>query len=701
MGKRREKYDVNGNEKRENNEKYVIVPDMSLQELQKIKLEINAAIRSNKAARPKDKYTLSQLPFIANQILAIYKEHPEKAVLNDILTEIADYMIKVNHGEKLDDLRDIKMESTFKKETLYSIHALTLFEGNKEIPKNFSIGYFAELINTRKGTSKTDVDKLIYDEEVLKFIENLGKDFRIKNPKQYLDIVSAVVYNPIKNNPSIAADPRVNENERILNILVNYARAYKDLADEQKVNRDLEIGEIVSIIQIDFASLIGKMLPGFWDVLKNKIQDCFDGLQLQRLPRDITSYTSYADFITDVNKNIVNPVGPAPHTVQPRVILNQGSHAGGMSDDDKFLAIQNLVKKLRQKDPDLVIPTVWVGYKSPFEGYIVFPFEKRHLANLEPMKEREEGSVYSVVISDTFDDKGGCFRVMDRGSVTAVLGSDRNAKGPYIQGAPTRTASNSIQGVIAMEHTRKRGFNYYEEMIEEGVEEVKINPTVSFGKILRLKITDTKGINARIKNRQAQQAQQKATTTPVAPVQQTTTVVKPAVPATPKFPTDKFGYDKFGINLVELRLTDPYTSTNGKQQARKRVQIVADMKAKYGYGRNPGLDLLDYCLEEMLVSGKHMVDIVSELAAKPEYSHIPDARNKMYAYVKNMVVVAVDNDPDYPNEKMKEIYEREIKALNEKSAVLDTEIADKNAKRTALVENTKKALSYFNTDYEK
>ena len=96
-----------------------------------------------------------------------------------------------------------------------------------------------------------------------------------------------------------------------------------------------------------------------------------------------------------------------------------------------------------------------------------------------------------------------------------------------------------------------------------------------------------------------------------------------------------------------------------------------------------------------------MVDIVSELAAKPEYSHIPDARNKMYAYVKNMVVVAVDNDPDYPNEKMKEIYEREIKALNEKSAVLDTEIADKNAKRTALVENTKKALSYFNTDYEK
>lgn len=695
MGKKREKFDVIGSEK---TEKYVIVPTMSLKELQKIKLEINNAIRSKKAARPKDKETLSQLPFIANQILAIYNECPEKAILQDILTDIANYMIKVNHGEQLEDLRDIRMKSTFKKETLYSIHALTLFEGNKPIPKNFSIGYFAELINTRKGTSNPDVDKLIYDEEVIKFIENLGKDFRIKNPKQYLDIVSAVVYNPIKNNRNIAEDPRVNENERILNILVNYARAYKDLADEQKVNRDLEIGEIISIIQIDFASLIGKMPPSFWETLQKKIADCFDGLQLQRLPRDITSYASYADFMADVNKNIINPVGPAPHTSQPRVIVNHGSHAGGMSDDDKFLAIQDLVKTLRKTDPDLVIPTIWVGYKAPFEGYIVFPFERRHLAHLEPMRERDDGSIYSVVISDTFDDKGGCFRAMNRGSVTAILGSDRNSKGPQIQGAPTRTASNHLPGVIAMEHTRSRGFRYYEEMIEEAVEEVKINPSVSFGKILRLKITDTKGINARINNRPVTQT---TTSTPVATANSTVTVTKPTTPSVPKFPTDKYGYDKFGISLVELRLSDPYTSTNGKQQAKKREQIVADMKAKYGYGRNPGLDLLDYCLEEMLVSGKHMVDIVSELAAKPEYSHVPDVRNKMYAYVKNMVIVAVDNDPDYPNEKMKEIYEREIKALDEKSAVLDIEIAEKKAKRTALVENTKKALSYFNTDFEK
>ena len=164
--------------------------------------------------------------------------------------------------------------------------------------------------------------------------------------------------------------------------------------------------------------------------------------------------------------------------------------------------------------------------------------------------------------------------------------------------------------------------------------------------------------------------------------------------------TDEYGYDKLGLNLEEIKRSIPYRPDNMKKQEEVRTKMVDTLKSQYGYGINPGLALLDYCLEEMLVSGKSIVKIADELSRKEGYRDLPEAYDKMYSYIRNMIIVAVDNDPDYPNEKMKEIYERELDKLDAKGYDLDVEIEEKRKTRDGLVKNTRKALEYFNTTIE-
>lgn len=708
MGKRKVSDEKLKKEPSRKERKYTINNQTTKNELVQIRRTVNNAIKSMGTTKPSDKDTINQLPNIASQILKIYDKSENKAVLTAILDDIANYMIKSNDGEELEDLNDLNKRLKGKMKILYGIHARTLFEGNKPIPKNLSVGYLEEILSTRREAGLFTETNALYDVEVLKFVENLSKDFRVENKETYLEIVNEMIYKPLVQNPEMLKDERINQSKSVLTALVDYVRTYKDVSDEKGENHDYDLAKVIVLIKSNFNDLMEKISPNYWETLSKKLEDCFDGFAFAMPSKDITQYSSFAEFIDDINTQQINTVAPLSHVPVPRIVINQRPSTKGMSDDDKFKAIQELVKKQRGSSPDLIIPTILVGYKAPFEGYIVFPFERQSVFDKTP-RDNEDDRTYNLVISDTFGtSKGGSFRTMTRSNIPVVLGSDRNAQGPAVQGVAMRKDSYNIPGVIAVDHRRDNGFGYYVEMIDEAVNELKDNPTACFGKSLKVKISELNG-KAPVNNTVYKTAAPKAPQVPQVPAQAPSTpIVQPRVIVNGN-PTDKNGYDKLGINLEKVYRSAPIKSSNAPRQEMARNIMIKDLKDQYGYGRNPGLDLLDYCLEEMLISGKNMVEIVQDLAEREEYKSISGptkaekdlAFNRMYSYVKNMIIVAVDNDPDYPNEKMKEIYEKAIIDLDTQGLSLDSEIAAKKVKRDDLVKNTKKALEYFNTSYEK
>ena len=242
-------------------------------------------------------------------------------------------------------------------------------------------------------------------------------------------------------------------------------------------------------------------------------------------------------------------------------------------------------------------------------------------------------------------------------------------------------------------------------MIQEAVGALLENPEICFGHSLRKKISEMS------QNPRSRKTTASSTPPPQAKNPEIIIVRKaPKKLITPG--ADQYGYDSLGINLEEVKNTILYSSQNAISKARENISNSLFKKYKYNQN-NPSRNLLDHFLTEMLISGKNIVDVVNDLLAREEYKELVEHFNQndtspqkdtafraMYAYVKNMISIAVENDPEYPNEKMKELYETELKNLEDQSVSLDKILQVQRTKRSQLVQNTKRALEYFNTTYK-
>lgn len=689
--------------------------DTSEKELKEIKKTLISAIKSTKSTLPTRIDVISQIQRLANEAISVYETNENKEIIASILDIIGNYLIESNKGDKINDLSNLRAKGDIKS-LLYSIHAITFFEGEKSIPENVSLKYLEDVINTRKANNKSISERLIYDPATIRFIERLGSEFRIKNPEAYAQIVKSIIYNPIRNNVSVRTDPRINgkndmqdyscrdmQSRKILEILINYGETLRTLEESDKSNQ-IEIDQLGGVTKAtfrEFIAFIKEKDPSYYGFVNKKFKNlgCFE---VHMPAKDITEYKSLAEFLAEANITTVDTVDPKTHTPVQRDIYNHRTDPDGMSHDEKFRAIQELIKEQRKTTENLVVPTVMIGYKEPFKDYIVFGFSRESTSDFEELEgtELESDPIYNMSVSDYFGSpkKGGCSRVLVNDKINDVFGTNKSSNSTPVQGVSKRQDTYSIPGVISLIHNITNGFRYYVEMLDEAVDELRVNPSTCFNKALKVKISDAFNRPSKKAIVRAMKAQPK---TMKVPDKTPKTVKVTPVPKEKKvIETDEYGYDKLGLNLEEIKRSIPYRPDNMKKQEEVRTKMVDTLKSQYGYGRNPGLALLDYCLEEMLVSGKSIVKIADELSRKEGYRDLPEAYDKMYSYIRNMIIVAVDNDPDYPNEKMKEIYERELDKLDAKGYDLDVEIEEKRKTRDGLVKNTRKALEYFNTTIE-
>ena len=627
---------------------------MNDEELNELYKRVNELIKSQRTTKANINNSERILIEVANNILTFYDLMDNKKRLNDILGKIGNELIRKHKNEILKNNKNNKpINKTM--DLLYKIHAKTLLETDQrpDLPEFFSKDYFRDVL---VNGYKTDVDNYIFDEKIINFLEKLGEsDFSVEKPEEYRSIIDAIVIDQLRNNTKVQGDKRVSENKTIINILIQYARSLS----ANKSN--LEVRSIIDLMEENFSDYIDSLPENDRNFILERINK-YGAFKAQALSKDITQYTSYADFINGINQVMVQQDPNAPHIPVPRVIVNSGSKTDNvMSDDRKFKAIQDAITYLRQKyNPNITVKEILVGYQPPFKGYILFPIEKVNYAL--DMKNRRDNDVNcdNFVISEIFGNtQGAALYIMTKNKSDYVFSMTNPANPGKNNGPSTRLGARfSGNGILSVRHDTGP---QYETTLIERLDALIQNPTLSSRTYKKPKKNKSKTTITRAKSGiKAASAKQNKTSI----------------------------FYNLGIDMAELNNAPSDMNSLEEYVSETRK----DMMFKYGNDpkKVPEVKLLDYCLKEIFIKGKDSVTIANELAS--QYGIDP---TQMIIYMKAKTIGVASLDQEYVKDSLRVMYKKETEKLKNARKGIKITIEEKEEELNSLRDRMSKIKDMF------
>ena len=506
---------------------------LEIDDLKKKKNEIRKLIRDQKSSIRKGYGNISYLIYEANEILNSYDISNDSPILNDILREIGDEIMRVKGAEKFDDLENwIKTQKGETRELITKIHSNTLFD-NKEIPFNMSLEYLRRILSARV----TKDNPSIYDEKTVNFIYKMGdSEFSVQNTDKYREIVENIIVYPLENDLSISQDSKIIKNPNIVKILLDYAGSYKLDSDA------LNIKLVIDLIEDKFEEYLKNLSPNDrinYDKRVQRVKN-FKAFKVQQLSNDICSYSSFDEFMENIPQRKVEQEAIPPAQGTRNAFRSGTSRKDNvMSNDEKFNGIRNLVEHLRKKDKNIAVKNVLVGYQKPFKDYIMFPIDNTNLVALEAFN----------------NNKGAALYLMDKDVVNEVLSIKDSGSTIKNNNAPsTRRDAKVLSGVVTVEHNTKIPFSEYEKMIFEAAEQLIANPRYNNN----YKSANSKDINSK---------KEKTIKTPIQAKRESKNVI------------DKFGYDKLGINIEKVKAEESIViPINTEDVEKTKKELIKDYK---------------------------------------------------------------------------------------------------------------------------
>ena len=657
---------------KEENLNDLIHDNMSKEELSEFLNKLRVTIRANKSTKSSVRFSDGYMERLAFSLLDHYDTVQDKETARKALEVLGDELIKSHNGDKLDDLS--KLKDSYKKgsELIYRIHAKTLIEGNAKIPDNISIRYIKSLL-IQKGT--TNASNLLFDNNIVNFLIRLGEsNFSIEKPDEYEKLIGDLLIDPIQNNPTLAQDPRISHNRGLLDIAIQYVRSL----DKNPNRSDIDSVKVLKTIKNVFGEYIDS-LPEAEKAYIEKRLNKYSAFEFKSLKKDITAYTSFAEFMADTSSKaqiMQDPV--APHTVYPVNPINHGSKVDNvMMDDDKFRAIQDAVLRLRQRNPLISVGTVLVGVQDPFKGYILFPLENIQYQVEYDAKNAATSQIGSnLLMSEIFGNtKGGALYIMTKQNADQVFSvTDPNQIGTN-NGPGTRTISKTNRpGLVTVHHYTQAGFAGYESMVFDAVDDIVANPSIN-REYRRPRVNIRRPVGNPTPNHNRPQGNgTRANGATARPVQIIYNV------QTSRNPSD---FDDLGICVDDLRAV----KTGPSEIVQYSDELVADVQNKYANGQGvqdaKEFKLLDHVIEKMFIDGQSMQDICLDIANK--YGVDP---MQAFIYVKGVTGSMAKLDPTHATEKLKSLYRTEIDRM--KKEMEDMKLS-KASKETRLEELTKRA----------